>query len=693
MASLAVALARLGLRAKIALIAGGVMLFALGGTIAASDYFFDRELTAVYQSRSLAVGKGLKLQLERLLQFGIRAEDLTGFEEQLQGAVGTYADIDHAMVVRPEGTILFHSDPRRMGQRLTDPSLLGAFELASATVVRHRADGLDYFSAVIPVGDLSGMHAASIVVSIAADSVERRSNRMGAIGLAVGLVFLAAGTAILLTALSVFVTRPLSRLMEAVEGIQGDGEAPIRVPIASQDEVGRLAGAFNAMAGRLETVIQREREAAATQAAAREQIQRSTQLETAMHELERAQDATLNLLEDIDHRRQELEAEIETRRRAEAAVNDVNRVLRVLSAGNAALVQASDEAALLADMCRILVNVGGYRMAWIGFAQHDDAKTVRPLAHAGHDDGYLDAANIVWADNERGRGPTGTAIRTGLPQVNQDFIGNAAMAPWREAAAARGFASSIALPLKGRSGTFGALTIYAAEADAFDPDEVKLLVELSDDLSYGIAALRNRAENDVAAERLQRSMETTIEVVAGTVEQRDPYTAGHQRRVAILAEAMARRMSLSEDRVHGLRLAGIVHDLGKIYIPAEILSKPSRLTPVEYELIKSHAQVGYDILKNVDFPWPIAKMVVQHHERMDGTGYPHGLKGDDILLESRILAVADVVESMMSHRPYRPSRGIDVALAEIERGRGTAYDPAAVDACLALFRQDGFAFD
>lgn len=636
MASLAVALARLGLRAKIVLIAGGVMLFGIGGTIAANDHFFHRELTAAYQSRSLAVGKGLKLQLERLLQFGIDIEDLTGFEEQLQGAVGTYADVDHAMVVRPEGTILFHSDPRRMGQRVTDPSLLGAFEGASATVVRHRADGLDYFSAVIPALYLSGMPAAGIVVAIAADSVERRSDRMAAIGLAV---------------------------------------------------------AFNAMAGRLETVIQREREAAAAQAAAREQARRSTELETAVRELERAQDATLNLLEDIDRRRRELGAEIETRKRAEAAVNDVNRVLRVLSAGNAALVQASDEPALLAGMCRILVDVGGYRMAWIGFAQNDEAKTVRPVTHAGHDDGYLDSADIVWADTERGRGPTGTAIRTGMLQVNRNVADNPAMAPWREAAAARGFASSIALPLKDRSGTFGVLTIHAAEPDSFDADEVKLLVELSSDLSYGISALRDRAEGEVAAEQLQRSMETTIEVVAGTVEQRDLYTAGHQRRVAILADAMARRMGLAEDRIHGLRLAGIVHDLGKIYIPAELLSKPSRLTPIEYEMIKTHAQVGYDILKNVDFPWPIATMVVQHHERMDGTGYPRGLKGDDIIPEARILAVADVVESMISHRPYRPSRGIDVALAEIERGRGTAYDPAAVDACLTLFREDGFEFD
>lgn len=194
------------------------------------------------------------------------------------------------------------------------------------------------------------------------------------------------------------------------------------------------------------------------------------------------------------------------------------------------------------------------------------------------------------------------------------------------------------------------------------------------------------------AEMLRRSLEDTIRVVALTVEMRDPYTAGHQRRVADLAVAIAKELGLPEDQIHGLHLAGIVHDLGKIQVPSEILSKPGKITDIEFSFIKTHPQAGYEILKNVEFPWPIAQIVLQHHERLDGSGYPHGLKAEQILLEARILAVADVVEAMASHRPYRTGLGIDTALAEIEHGRGRAYDPATVDACVKLFREKGFAF-
>jgi len=188
-----------------------------------------------------------------------------------------------------------------------------------------------------------------------------------------------------------------------------------------------------------------------------------------------------------------------------------------------------------------------------------------------------------------------------------------------------------------------------------------------------------------AQRRLERALEGTVAAVASTVEMRDPYTAGHQRRVALVSAAIAKEMGLSAGRIHGLRLAGTVHDLGKINIPADILSKPGKLTPIEYEFIKTHPQVGYDILKPVEFPWPIADIVLQHHERLDGSGYPNGLKGDAIMLEARILAVADVVESMMSHRPYRAALGLEAALAEIRQGRGKLYDPLVVDACLKVF--------
>jgi putative two-component system response regulator len=193
--------------------------------------------------------------------------------------------------------------------------------------------------------------------------------------------------------------------------------------------------------------------------------------------------------------------------------------------------------------------------------------------------------------------------------------------------------------------------------------------------------------------KLLATLEGVIKVIAQTVESRDPYTAGHQVRVALLSCAIAEEMGCPEAQVKGIRMAGTIHDLGKISVPAEILSKPTRLTDIEFSLMKTHAQTGYDILKDIEFPWPVAEITYQHHERMDGTGYPRGLKGEKILLESRIMAVADVVEAMASHRPYRPALGIDAALDEITRNKGKTYDPDAVNACLEVFRKGEFTFN
>jgi PAS domain S-box-containing protein/putative nucleotidyltransferase with HDIG domain len=178
----------------------------------------------------------------------------------------------------------------------------------------------------------------------------------------------------------------------------------------------------------------------------------------------------------------------------------------------------------------------------------------------------------------------------------------------------------------------------------------------------------------------------TVQALAQATETRDPYTAGHQNRVARLALAIAEELQLDEGDIDGIRMAGLVHDIGKIQVPAEILSKPGELTETEFNLIKAHTQIGYDILKTIEFPFPVAKTVLQHHERLDGSGYPSGLKGEQILLGARILAVSDVVEAMASYRPYRPALGLDKALEEILRYKGTLYDEQVVDACLNVFQ-------
>jgi PAS domain S-box-containing protein/putative nucleotidyltransferase with HDIG domain len=206
---------------------------------------------------------------------------------------------------------------------------------------------------------------------------------------------------------------------------------------------------------------------------------------------------------------------------------------------------------------------------------------------------------------------------------------------------------------------------------------------------------RRQIESEVkeSYKKLQRTVEGAIEAIATIAETRDPYTAGHQRRVAQLASTIAREMKLSEEQVSKIRIAGLLHDIGKVAVPSELLSKPGELTDIEFDLIKTHPQLGKEILKTMELPWVICPIVLQHHERMDGSGYPRGLTGEEISLEARILAVADVVEAMSSHRPYRPSLGLEAALEEISKNKGKLYDAEVVDVCLALFREKGFKYE
>jgi putative nucleotidyltransferase with HDIG domain len=207
--------------------------------------------------------------------------------------------------------------------------------------------------------------------------------------------------------------------------------------------------------------------------------------------------------------------------------------------------------------------------------------------------------------------------------------------------------------------------------------------------------LRARSEQQLKKgfERMKKNLERTIVAIAAVSEIRDPFTAGHQKRVTTLACAIAEEMALPDEQMEWLRLAAIVHDIGKINIPTEILVKPTRLSEPEFNIIENHPQIGHDILASIDFSEPVATIVLQHHELMDGTGYPQGLEGDQIMLEARILAVADVIEAMASHRPYRPAQGVGLALEEILHNKGELYDPAVVDACLRVFYEKNFAFE
>jgi PAS domain S-box-containing protein len=229
--------------------------------------------------------------------------------------------------------------------------------------------------------------------------------------------------------------------------------------------------------------------------------------------------------------------------------------------------------------------------------------------------------------------------------------------------------------------------------------DIVLSIDMIPGTKKSIASLLDITELKQGEKKLQRTLEslrkavgTTIQVMVSAVEMRDPYTAGHQIRSANIAMAIAIEMGLDQNRIDGIHMASSIHDIGKLSIPSEILSKPTNLTRLEFSLIKEHPRNGYEMLKDVESPWPLAEIIYQHHELMNGTGYPRNLKEDEILVEARILAVADVVEAMASHRPYRASLGIEAALKEIEKNKGILYDKAVVDACLRLFREKGYQF-
>ncbi|MBU1486896.1 HD domain-containing protein [bacterium] len=239
--------------------------------------------------------------------------------------------------------------------------------------------------------------------------------------------------------------------------------------------------------------------------------------------------------------------------------------------------------------------------------------------------------------------------------------------------------------------------VECIKAGAADFVVKKHLVRLGPAINRALQLRQEKEKKEQAEKELRESLAKlrrvigeVIRAMALTVEAKDPYTAGHQQRVSDLARSIATEMGLEKERIEGIRMAGALHDLGKISIPGEILNKPGFLNKLEFQMIKYHVQIGYDILKELEFPWPIAKIMLAHHERMDGSGYPNGLKGGEILLEARILGVADVVEAMASHRPYRGTLGVDKALEEISKNKGILYDPEVADACLRLFLEQGY---
>ncbi|PKP59683.1 hypothetical protein CVT91_06350 [Candidatus Atribacteria bacterium HGW-Atribacteria-1] len=387
-----------------------------------------------------------------------------------------------------------------------------------------------------------------------------------------------------------------------------------------------------------------------------------------------------------------LEKKIQDLKKSEQNVKHLFSVLEAIRGVNQLIIREKNIDTLLQKSCDILIKARGYNVAWLGFLK--DEKTFAIVVGSPlNEDVSRFCGQVMKGDHPPCTEKAFTQKDLFMIVNRSRDCGNC---PLKNIYSSK---ESVIIRIEHNSKLFGLLNISLAPDVYIMSEEEELLKEVAADIAFGLHNIeleekQMKVEKEIqqSYERLQKTMEDTIYTIGKIAETRDPYTAGHQKNVFQIATFIAQEMKLPQDKIEGIRIASLVHDIGKISLPAEILSKPSKLNEIEYSLIKEHPQIGYDILKSIEFPWPVAQIVLQHHERMDGSGYPQGLKNDEILIEARIIGVADVVDAMSSHRPYRPTLGIDKALEEISQNRGILYDPEVADTCLELFKEKGFKF-
>lgn len=363
-----------------------------------------------------------------------------------------------------------------------------------------------------------------------------------------------------------------------------------------------------------------------------------------------------------------------------------------------ALARATSSATLLQEICDSITADSPFALAWVGMAENEPPFRVRIDGVSGLNSHYLDELEIHWADNDPfGNGPSGVALRTNTVQAIEDTLSDPRFKPWLQQALAAKLHSCIAIPFLLGENRRAVLTVYSSKWLTFSPVVIDTFKQLAESICIGLRTLeqaeRLQAEHknyELAQQDLARTFDTFGQAIVKALALHDPYTAGHQDRVADLSRAIAMEMGLDPELAAAIGMAAYLHDIGKISTPVALLSKSGMLSEDELNCMRTHAQDGYDILVSLPFYFPIAEMVYQHHERLDGSGYPRGLMGDQIHIGARIVAVADTVESMASARSYRPGMGIESALHEIESHAGTTLDARVVQTCLALFREKGY---
>lgn len=383
---------------------------------------------------------------------------------------------------------------------------------------------------------------------------------------------------------------------------------------------------------------------------------------------------------------------------AEAALARKNRILTAVVNGMLAISGHQDRASIARAVTCALVQEAGFALAWIGELDDGNVHTLRLLAACGTLTDQLPPIVESIRTRDDIASPTQIAIRTGEPCVWNDLHTRPDLA-WAKGMFGhdREVRSAIVVPMRFSGRVFATLSLYGHDA-AFDLDELRPIEAFCGQLGLALATIDSLVRYEesetgrlAAVSRVKAALIETVGALAAVVEVRDPYTAGHQQRVAAFAEAIAREKGWSEDHIEGVRVGALLHDIGKIAVPAEVLNKISKLSREEFALIKTHTTRGGELLSAIRFEWPILPMVTQHHERLDGSGYPAGLRGNEISPEAKLLAVADVAEAMLSNRPYRRSVGMEAVIAELTEGRGRLYEAESVDIALRLLREHGAA--
>ncbi len=373
--------------------------------------------------------------------------------------------------------------------------------------------------------------------------------------------------------------------------------------------------------------------------------------------------------------------------------------LHIYAAVAMTLVRADSSETLLQQICEAITQDSPFVLAAVAIVGSAPEYRVEIQAKAGPAIAYMDGIEIsAAAGKESGNGPAGQVYRTQQMLIVSDVATDSHYGPWRERALRHGICSTLTVPFSIGSSKDGILGIYSSRPNVFEPVVYEAFEHLAQEIGVGLDKLRQRElvekerlAREEAQHRVVETLTAAVGAIASAVEAGDPFTAGHQRRVSWLACDIGREMGWSEDELRGLQMAAMVHDIGKLAVSQEILNKPGKLTPEEYALVKGHSEVGYQILKDIPFSWPVAEMARQHHEKLDGSGYPRGLKGDAILPGARILTVADIVESMACERPYRKALGVEAALQEVEMlAANGKLDPEVVRACARMFREQGY---